>query len=350
MVIGLAGPSMKGALAFVGVRVRVDMSVPVVEQYAPGCRQGPDRGDYFARPEVLFGVAIPTYDMADDAVFMVEAAQAAEALGYHSMWFADHVVMPTDFHGYPTDYRDPLVVASYLAACTRRIKIGWDVLAIPYRNPLVLAKMIATLDSLTGGRVIVGGGTGNVPGEFSALGLDFHKRGEMTDEYLKIMKEAWTSDNPTYSGKFFRFSDISVLPKPAQKPHPPVWIGGNSRAATRRAALLGDGWHPLFPSAEDVERGVEHIKGLRGDDSLHSFTISYSCSHVLLDGIAGELAPQTIRTRFRGTPEQIAAQFNRLAETGVQHATVRFPHQILGRKGFINSLERFMAEVVPLVR
>ncbi|MEE9285361.1 MAG: LLM class F420-dependent oxidoreductase [Dehalococcoidia bacterium] len=299
-----------------------------------------------------FGVAIPTYRMPDGVEFMTEAAQAAEALGYHSIWFADHLAIPDDYldHLGPEWY-EPVVTAAYLAAQTQRVKIGWDVLIVPYRNPLVLAKMVATLDAMCEGRVIFAGAAGYVEGEFAGLGLDFRRRGEMTDEYLRIMRELWTNEDPAFEGKYFQFSEIKASPKPYQKPHPPVWIGGNSMAAIRRAALLGDGWHPLYPSAEEVARGVAEIEALRGDQGLDGFTVSYSCSHVLQDAALDiDALPETMReTRFRGTPEQIASEFNRLSEAGVRHATVRFVHHLGGPDQFVRQLERFMADIAPLV-
>lgn len=299
-----------------------------------------------------FGVAIPTYRIPDGVAFMTEAAQAAEALGYYSIWFADHLAIPDDRLDYlGPEWYEPIVTAAYLAAQTERVKIGWDVLIIPYRNPLIVAKMVATLDTMCEGRVIYAGGAGYVEGEFAGLGLDFHRRGEMSDEYLEIMRELWTNEDPAFNGKYFRFSEIKASPKPYQKPHPPIWIGGNSRAAIKRAALLGDGWHPLYPSPEEIASGVAEIASLRGERGLDGFTISYSCSHVVQDAVLeSDTLPESLReSRFRGTPEQIAAEFNRLGEAGVQHATVRFVHDSVGPDLFIRQLERFINEVVPLV-
>ncbi|MBI3744105.1 MAG: LLM class flavin-dependent oxidoreductase [Chloroflexi bacterium] len=300
-----------------------------------------------------FGIAIPSYRIDGDTAFMTVAAQAADDLGYHSIWFADHLAIPDDYLDYlGPEWFEPIITASYLAAKTKRVKVGWDVIIVPYRNPVILAKMIATLDVMCQGRVIFAGAGGYVPGEFAGLGLDFAKRGEMTDEYLRVLKEIWTAEDPKFSGKYFNFDGIKASPKPLQKPHPPVWIGGNAPPAIRRAALMGDGWHPLYPPVEEMKRGIAEIKRLRGKRGLDGYTISYSGSHVLLDGLLdGVELPERMRgSGFQGSPERIAARFNELAEVGVQHAMIRFPHQFLGRDQFMRQLERFIKDVVPLVK
>ena len=299
-----------------------------------------------------FGLAIPTYRISNGAAYMTELAQAAEELGYESIWFADHLAIPESHEDYlGTQWYEPVITASYLAAKTKRVKLGWDVLIIPYRNPLILAKMVATLDSLCGGRVIFAGAAGYVEGEFAGLGLDFHRRGEMSDEFLKIYRELWTQEDPAFDGKYYRFSDVKSSPKPLQRPHPPMWIGGHSQAAICRAALLGNGWHPLHPSAEEIRAGIATIKALRGSETLDDFTISYSSSHILFDGDLAEAdLPERMRSSpFRGAPDHIAGAFTSLAQAGVQHATIRFPHHLMTQAGMLRAMERFMKEVAPQV-
>jgi probable F420-dependent oxidoreductase len=301
---------------------------------------------------VQFGIAIPTYRIKNDTGFIAEAAQAAEELGYYSIWFADHLAIPQDYMDYlGPEWYEPVVTASYLAARTKRVKLGWDVIILAYRNPIVLAKMIATLDVMSQGRVIFGAAAGYVPGEFAALGQDFAKRGEVSDEYLKVMKALWTQEDPVFKGKYFQFRDIKAAPKPVQQPHPPVWIGGNSAPAIRRAAKMGDGWHPLYPTVPAMQRGIGEIKRLRGRRGLKDYAISYSCSHVLFEGALrkDKLPERMQRSGFTGSPERIAGAFKRLAKTGVQHATIRLPHQQLTRRQFFRQLERFIKEVAPQV-
>jgi probable F420-dependent oxidoreductase len=143
-------------------------------------------------------------------------------------------------------FYEPLSVLNFLAGCTERIRLGVHVLIIPYREPVFTAKVLATLDALSGGRLAVGAGAGWMEEEFAALGLsNFAERGAVTNEYLLLFKELWTKENPEFRGKYVKVSDIGFLPKPIQRPHPPIWIGGHSPAALRRVALVGDGWMPI---------------------------------------------------------------------------------------------------------
>jgi probable F420-dependent oxidoreductase len=186
-------------------------------------------------------------------------AQRAEALGFDAAWLADHIVIPRKVaSAYPYDakgtspfdpelpFYEPLSVLSFLAGCTERIRLGMHVLIIPYRPAVYTAKILATLDALSQGRLILGAGTGWMAEEFEALGLDtYAKRGAVTNEYLRLFKELWTKDAPEFRGDFVQVSGIGFQPKPVQRPHPPIWIGGHSGPALRRVALLGDGWMPI---------------------------------------------------------------------------------------------------------
>src|SRR5712692_1855685 len=192
-----------------------------------------------------FGLCIPHYGKAVSLDDLRTTVQRAEALGFHSVWVSDHVVTPN--HLLPTigpTFYDAFVVLTYAAAFTQRVKLGSTVIVVPYRNPLVVAKMLATLDVLSGGRIIFGAGVGGAPDEFQALGVPSHHRGRLTNEYLRLMVALWTQDPTNFKGRFFSFTDVRFQPKPLQKPHPPIWIGGRSEAALRRAVAFGEAWHP----------------------------------------------------------------------------------------------------------
>ncbi len=177
-------------------------------------------------------------------------AKQGESLGYDTLHTGDHIVVPkhiTSTYPYsPTgafpgsgtgEYLEQLTVLSYLAGQTQRIRLVTSVIIVPHRNPLVAAKALATLDVLSKGRLVVGVGVGWMQEEFDTLGIPpFKERGAVTDEYLQAFKELWTSDDPTFDGTYCRFSNIDFLPKPAQRPHPPIWVGGESRRAMRRTA------------------------------------------------------------------------------------------------------------------
>jgi probable F420-dependent oxidoreductase len=203
---------------------------------------------------------------------LLTVAQKAEALGFDSLWVGDHIVIPTTIRSrYP--YNDtgefplppdlpilePLTVLGYLAGVTQRVRLGPSVLVLPHRNPIVTAKMFATLDVLSRGRVIAGVGIGWMEEEISLLGAPFKRRGALSDEYLRVMRELWTNPNPQFAGEFCRFSGIKCEPKPVQNPLP-IWIGGHSARAMRRIVEFGDGWLAGPKSVAGFQEGVEMLK------------------------------------------------------------------------------------------
>ena len=204
-----------------------------------------------------FGLHLPASSANVKPEDLVRFAQQAEALGFYCLTVADHVIVPKVIsipYPYTVDGKYPgtgyhletLTTMSFLAGATRRIRFATSVMIAPYRNPIITAKMLASLDVLSNGRVIVGLGVGWMKEEFDNLGTPaFAERGRVTDEYIRAFRELWTSDSPTFSGQFCNFSNIVFLPKPVQKPTIPIWIGGHSKQAIRRAARLGDGWHPI---------------------------------------------------------------------------------------------------------
>lgn len=204
-----------------------------------------------------FGLHLPASSANVKPEDLVRFAQQAEALGFYCLTVADHVIVPKAIsipYPYTVDGKYPgtgyhletLTTMSFLAGATRRIRFATSVMIAPYRNPIITAKMLASLDVLSNGRVIVGLGVGWMKEEFDNLGTPaFAERGRVTDEYIRAFRELWTSDSPTFSGQFCNFSNIVFLPKPVQKPTIPIWIGGHSKQAIRRAARLGDGWHPI---------------------------------------------------------------------------------------------------------
>ena len=178
--------------------------------------------------------------------YMRRWAQFAETLGLHLIMTADHVALtPEVLEQYPEPYYEAFTNLSWLSAQTQKIKLGTTVIVIPYRHPVHLAHLTSSIDQLSGGRLIFGVGVGWAKSEFEALGVPFHQRGVMTDDYLAAIKVLWTSDVASYEGPFVSFKDVKVTPKPVQSPHPPVWVGGSSVPAMRRAVRFGDAWHPI---------------------------------------------------------------------------------------------------------
>jgi len=170
----------------------------------------------------------------------------AETIGFHLVMVGDHVAVTKDINGlYPAPFYDPFTTLSWLAGKTTKIELGTTVIIVPYRNPALTARVVASLDQFSGGRFIFGIGAGWSTLEFEALGLPFHQRGAMTDEYLAAMKVLWSEDSASFDGKFTSFKDVLTAPLPVQKPHPPIWVGGPSDVAVRRTVIHGDAWHPM---------------------------------------------------------------------------------------------------------
>jgi probable F420-dependent oxidoreductase len=192
-------------------------------------------------------------------------ARAAEAAGFESVWTAEHVVLPdppTPDSPLPaqTPLLDPAVALSHVAAHTRTILLGTGIIILPQRNPVVLAKELASVDVLSGGRLIFGIGAGYLRAEFEAIGASFADRGEQTNEYIEAILALWTQEKPSFEGRFVAFRGIDAQPRPIQKPHPPIVVGGMSPPALRRAARYGKGWYGF---ALDLETTTRCVAGLR---------------------------------------------------------------------------------------
>ena len=211
----------------------------------------------------FFGI---NFGVCGDPVAMIQVAKAAEQAGLESVWTGEHVVLP-DPRVAPspsepqTPFLDPVVALSHIAAHTVRLRLGTGVIILPQRNPVVLAKELATLDVVSGGRLLFGLGAGYLEPEFRALGAPFEQRGAVTNEAIEAIKALWTMEKPTYQGRFFSFGGIDAQPRPIQKPHPPIHVGGKSRHGARRAARYGDGWYGFHTDPEATKRSLDWIRG-----------------------------------------------------------------------------------------
>ena len=293
---------------------------------------------------------------------MVRFAQRAEALGFVSLTISDHIVvpkaMPANYPYHPDgefawqaarDYYEPLATLMFLAGKTSTIRLGTSVLIVPYRNPVTTAKMLATVDALSGGRVFLGIGTGWWEDEFKALGIAGHfaQRGPRTDEYLRIYKALWLEENPAFQGEFFSFADLEFSPKPAQAGGIPIWVGGHTRRALRRTVELGDAWHPI---------------GLRPPAGLEPAKMG---EQVALLGSLAEKAgrdPAAIQVAFRapvaiadgerrtltGSAAQVIEDVQAYAAQGVTHLTVDLTQPAMEQN--LEQLQRISEEVAPHCR
>lgn len=191
---------------------------------------------------------------------ILRVARKADECGWDWLTVPEHIVMPKPMAPVMGPrFPEGIVAAALLAGATKRIKVLTYILVLPYRNAVLLAKQVATADFLSGGRIILGTGSGHLGREFEVLNVPYNERGRITDEYILAIKELWTSPDPSFQGRYVQFDEIVFEPKPVQKPHPPILIGGNSRPAMRRAANLGDGWLPWLITKEQLPACLSYI-------------------------------------------------------------------------------------------
>jgi len=229
---------------------------------------------------------------------MADVAVRAEALGFESAWVAEHLVFPVNIGSrYPyakagvppvnpaTPLLDPLLVLMQIAARTTRIRLGTNVYILPLRHPIAVARMVTTLDVLSGGRVSFGIGLGWLAEEFTAVGLDFATRAGRTREAVRVLRKLWTEDAPAFAGKHFQFEAVKFEPKPVQRPSPPIIVGGESDAALKRAAEIGDGWYGVGHTPESAAVQVRRLRALLAAADRAAVPFEMTVSHG-----AGELA------------------------------------------------------------
>lgn len=298
-------------------------------------------------------------------------ARRGEELGFDLVLFGDHIVVPRhivstypyteggEFPGSTSGVAmEQLTVLAFLAGQTRTIRLATSVIIVPHRNPLVAAKALATLDVLSKGRLVVGVGVGWMREEFEALGLPpFEERGAVTDEYIRAFKELWTSDNPTFAGQYCRFSDVTFLPKPVQKPHPPIWVGGESRRALRRTAQLANGWYPIgsnpqFPMAEpeQLAAAIERLAAYAGEAgrSPAEIEIAYRAHEYQL-GKDGSTPGSSARRPFVGSAADIATDIRQYAALGVGSLVLDFVRLSRNLDEMLQHMEELATRVWPQV-
>ena len=216
---------------------------------------------------------------------MLRVARRADEVGLDSLWTGEHVVLPDPQAppspaGPQTPFLDPSVALAAIATCTENIRLGTGIIILPQRNPVELAKELASVDVVSKGRLEFGLGAGYLEPEFRALGANFAERGPITDEAIDVVRALWTQEKPRFLGKYFRFDGIDAHPRPVQSPHPPIVVGGMSRRAARRAAARGNGWYGFFTDPDTTARSLEWIReaideGVR-DPALGKLKISVS--------------------------------------------------------------------------
>jgi len=296
------------------------------------------------------GIALPHFGPYATPQAIVTVARKAEALGFASLWVLDRLLWPIEpVSKYPGNPRgempspmqntyDPLVVLSFAAAHTEKLSLGTSVLVAAYRSPAVTAKMTATLDLLSNGRVILGLGVGWSGDEFAAVGRSLEERNQQADEFIEVLRELWKTDESFFEGKFYRIPRSLFLPKPLQRSGPPIWIGGNSERALQRVATHGDGWHPTsrMPIAEMTEkitraRDAASKRGRKAEDI--ALTLRWNAFP--------DLAVPANRSA-------VAQKLRDYREAGVEHICIDFNiPQPATMDSIDENMERLMREIVP---
>lgn len=281
-----------------------------------------------------FGFYLPNNGPTARPEPLAEIAKTGDKAGFDCMVVGDHIIVPKSIDSpYPYtvggefpggdsgEYLEQLTLLTYLSAITQEIKIVPSVMIVPYRNPVLTAKILATMDLLSNGRLVLGVGVGWMEEEFKVMhSQPFTERGKVTDEYLRIFKELWVSESPEFKGNYYEFSNIHFLPKPIQKPHPKIWVGGQSKAAIRRAVNLGDGWHPVgaIPAAplepSQISAELEYLKTYSESKQRNPADLDIAMKAPLYD--ANAPGP---RRKFAGKDEEILKDIEEYAELGVTH-------------------------------
>jgi probable F420-dependent oxidoreductase len=266
---------------------------------------------------VKLGVNILNFGVDATPDALRTAVRLAEDEGYDFVMISDHVALTPDVAAsYPAPFYDPLVCLAYLAAATTRLELGTTVLVLPYRDPLLVARMTASLDQLSGGRFILGVGSGWSKPEFEALGLEYARRGAMTDEYLAVIRTAWTQEVFSFRGAFKDAANIHAAPLPHRTPTIPIWVGGNSAAAMRRTVRFGDAWHPINPEAGWLRTtGLPRLAELSADEGRATPAIAPRLSLRIADAPIEE----TGRRAGTGTIDQIRGDLDDVAALGAEY-------------------------------
>jgi probable F420-dependent oxidoreductase len=266
---------------------------------------------------VKLGVNILNYGPGTSPDSLRGWARFAERAGFSIAMISDHVALTPDVRAmYPAPFYDPFTTLAWLAGQTDQIELGTTVAILPYRNPLLTARVAANIDQFSGGRFVLGVGVGESQREFAALGIPFERRGAIADEHLAAITQLWTTDVASMDGQFVSFRDVHTGPRPVRRPHPPIWVGGSSAAGIRRAARFADAWHPINPRVSWLrEQGLPR---LRAAAQAAGRPMPALCPRINLRVEATALDDQERRTGV-GSLAQVLRDVHELAELGSEY-------------------------------
>lgn len=289
-----------------------------------------------------FGVGLENYGHKNTFGVLRRIALAAEELGYDSVWTTDHIIVPRNTPEPYGHILESIVTLAMVSSITRRVRLGTSVIVLPMRHPILFAKQVATIDVATGGRMIVGLGVGRHEGEFGNLGANFRNRGRRLDEDIQLLRTLWSSETVSFHGRYTQIADSLFAPSPARK-EIPIWIGGSGEPAWRRAALLGDGWHP---NGAPLDIFVEGVKYIRGCNPPRPFVYAPRFS-INMDPHVPALFEQRGVRRYRlsGTDDDIRKALQDYACAGAAYTVLFFPTDDVSIT--LEQMERFKSDIAP---
>lgn len=282
-----------------------------------------------------FGVILPHFGPNSAHEDFLATVEAAERLGYDSIWTTDHILLPSADSARFGRIYESVTTLAYAAGQTETIKLGISCLVLPQRDPILVAKQIAALDALSNGRVILCVVVGWSPGEYENLGQPFHNRGRRMDEAMEVLRTLWSAgedESVSFYGANYQFKDASFSPPPIQDGGPPLWVGGNSKAAMQRAARHGDAWHPTSLSLDRFQKHAKYFQTLLKDrNPIISARLSLSFDDT------------DSQTQLEGSPETIQETLRQYQLAGLSYPVITFPgdtHQVREQ-----AMQRFREQV-----
>lgn len=285
-----------------------------------------------------FGLVLPNFGPQASRYAIIDSAIAAENTGFDSIWLTDHLALPKEDGEIFGHIYESLSSMSFLAASTRNIKIGTSTLVLPQRNPIEVAKMIATIDNLSGGRIIISVGIGWSKGEYENLGYGFHDRGRKMNEAIKVLRTCWRGqNNVSFKGDYFQFENMVFSPTPVQSGGPPLWVAGDSQKALKRAIGLADGWHPNARSPQILE---QRLSGVKSIIQLRPFNVALRLNILFSD--QKDTGNSSI---VSGSFDEIIAKLKEYQTAGMNYAIINFRANSQSERE--RSMKLFMKEIAP---
>ena len=315
-----------------------------------------------------FGFNAPTAGPMSAVEQLTKLVVEGEAMGFDYATFSDHVVIPTDIAAkYPysntgefpagarAERHEQLIEMAFVAAKTKKLQLVSSVMVVPHRPAVLTAKMLSTIDVLSGGRLVLGIGAGWMKEEFEAIAAaPIAERGKVTDEYIKAFIELWSNPKPRFAGKHVRFDNILLEPKPVQKPHPPIWVGGESGPALRRTAQLGDAWYPIgtnpanpLDSLARFKAQVARLRKMTEEAGRKPDAVGLALRCTAYGESVPAKAGDGERRLFAGKPAEIAADIKALRDMGVGHLDIGFGGTTV--EAMLGEMQKFRKDVLALV-